>query len=197
MSSAKTTYMVHDAKNVKGFFGEYHWLSNFHICPIMYDRLFYQSVENAYQAAKVKPECRADFIDVSPAVAKKMWKNYPLVDTNSLEWDRRKFTLMCGLVFEKFHRNSDLLDKLLETKGMYLEESNDWGDRFWGYDVRAKRGKNMLGKILTSTREYWERLYERYSYPCDTDFAFDLGLSSQPQPTSSMFVTARHHNMIP
>jgi predicted NAD-dependent protein-ADP-ribosyltransferase YbiA (DUF1768 family) len=46
---------VHDDKNVKGFFGNFRFLSNFHVCAIEYEGLIYPSTENAYQASKVVP----------------------------------------------------------------------------------------------------------------------------------------------
>ena len=29
----------------------------------------------------------------------------------------------------------------------------NWGDEFWGWDIRTKRGENHLGKILMRIRE--------------------------------------------
>jgi ribA/ribD-fused uncharacterized protein len=153
-------YAIHDANNVRGFFGEYRWMSNFFICPTRYEGIEYQSSENAYQAAKVKPEYRIKFVDVQPYVAKKMWKKYPLVDTSTEEWNARKFEVMVQIVFDKFLINKDLRINLVRTNGLYLEETNDWGDVFFGYDVEQKRGKNFLGKILMSTRSYWMTLYK-------------------------------------
>lgn len=177
------SYALHDADNIKGFFGPYRWLSNFWICPkgVEYDRHIYQSVENAYQAAKVQPEFRVDFLDVSPNVAKNLWKRYPLVDKDASAWSHRRTSVMGGLVFNKFFRDMDLRTKLLNTENAYLEETNDWGDAFWGVAVKGttnkywskRESKNMLGGILTETREYWKRIQARGSFviwPEDTDF---------------------------
>lgn len=167
-------YAKHDLDNIKGFFGPYRWLSNFWICPkgVEFDRNIYQSVENAYQAAKVLPECRADFLDVSPSVAKKLWERYPLVDKNAEEWSARRTAVMAGLVFSKFFRDVELRSKLLDTGTMYLEETNSWGDAFWGVAVKGttnkywsnRKSKNMLGGILSETREYWARIQARGSF---------------------------------
>ena len=170
-------YAVHDAQNIKGFFGpKYRFLSNFWICPngVEFDRNIYQSVENAYHAAKVLPECRADFLDVSPQVAKKLWERYPLVDKDASVWSGRRTAVMGGLVFSKFFRDVELRRKLLETEEKYLEESNDWSGCFWGvaYAGSKKKNaywanrkcKNMLGGILTETREYWKRIQARGSF---------------------------------
>ena len=176
-------YAKHDADNIKGFFGPYRWLSNFWICPqgVEFDRNIYQSVENAYQAAKVQPEYRVDFLSVSPNVAKNLWKRYPLVDKTPSDWSTRRTSVMAGLIFSKFFRDMELRTKLLATENAYLEESNNWGDAFWGvaYDGskstywEKRRDKNMLGGILTETRDYWNRIQHRGSYVVweqDTDF---------------------------
>ena len=152
-------YAVHDENNVKGFFGEYRWMSNFFICPVQYEGVEYQSAENAYQSSKIKPEFRVDFIDVQPYVAKTMWKKYPRVDASKDEWDARKFNVMAQIVFYKFTRNMDLRVKLLKTNDRYLEETNSWGDFYWGHDINQKRGENQLGIILMSTRSYWGTVY--------------------------------------
>ena len=199
------TYAKHDTESIKGFFGPYRWLSNFWICPkgVEYDRNIYQSVENAYHAAKVLPECRADFLDVSPQVAKKLWERCPLVDKDPSEWSKRRTAVMGGLVFSKFFRDVELRSKLMETGDKYLEESNSWGDAFWGVAMKgttnaywAKRdSKNMLGGILTETREYWNRIQSRGScvvWDEDMDFLVEkkdglLGAATLSAPYSHSF----------
>ena len=44
----------YDSDNIKGFFGGYRWLSNFHVCDVMFEGDLYPSSENAYQAAKIR-----------------------------------------------------------------------------------------------------------------------------------------------
>lgn len=176
-------YAKNDLDCIKGFFGPYRWLSNTWICPqgVEYDRNIYSSVEAAYHATKILPECRADFLDVSPQTAKKLWKRYPLVDKDAAEWSKRRTSVMGGLVFSKFFRDVELRKKLLATEDKYLEETNDWGDAFWGVAMKgttnaywAKRdSKNMLGGILTEIREYWRRIQSRGSFVIwdeDNDF---------------------------
>ena len=63
---------------------------------------------------------------------------------------------MVAIVFDKFLRNKDLRQKLLDTSERYLEELNNWGDTFWGVDIN-KGGQNNLGKILMKTREFWKQ----------------------------------------
>ena len=62
---------------------------------------------------------------------------------------------MSSIVFEKFYRNKELRKKLLETGDRYLEETNWWGDDFWG--VCNGEGRNELGKILMKVRDFWKK----------------------------------------
>ena len=67
-------YAAANDVEIKGFFGEYRWLSNFHICRVWFEGLCYPSSENAFQAAKIYPEHRHPFLDCSAAQSKKLWK---------------------------------------------------------------------------------------------------------------------------
>ena len=69
---------------------------------------------------------------------------------------------MSAVVFDKFYRNIDLRNKLMETGNRYLEETNHWKDRYWG--VCDGKGENNLGKILMSVRKFW-RLSGKYPIP--------------------------------
>jgi len=148
---------VHDDKCIKGFFGEYRYLSNFYTSPVFYEGLLYRSSENAYQAAKLLPHYRSALQDVSASTSKKLWKSFgedSLYDNNSDEWDSRKYEVMSVIVFDKFFRNKFLREKLLSTKQKYLEETLWWKDTYWGVDANLG-GQNNLGKILMKIRDYW------------------------------------------
>jgi ribA/ribD-fused uncharacterized protein len=147
-------YAVHDEKNIKGFFGDYRWLSNFHPCTIHFERLVYPSSENAYQAAKLEQGHRAVLAECTPAQSKKEWKKHPLLDNSPEEWNARKYDVMAVILFDKFYRDKGLRQKLLDTGDKYLEETNHWKDQDWGVDVKLG-GKNMLGKILMKIRDFW------------------------------------------
>lgn len=51
----------HDEDNIKGFFGDYRWLSNFGRAQIEVDGIVYKNVEIAYQASKYAPDERSFF----------------------------------------------------------------------------------------------------------------------------------------
>jgi N-glycosidase YbiA len=153
-------YIVHDAENVKGFFGEYRWMSNFHKCAIWYEGLGFPSTENAYVYAKIDPSQRKNWWELStflmscePHEAKKIGRTIPLRD----DWEEVKYDVMSSVVFDKFYRHVDLRHELLATGDKYLEETNHWGDKFWG--VCDGKGKNSLGKILMGVRAFWASAY--------------------------------------
>jgi hypothetical protein len=148
-------YAKHDDYNVCGFFGPYRWLSNFHECPVYFEGLEYPSSENAYQAAKVDKDFRHHLQKITASEVKRAWKKLPLIDMCYGDWDDRKYDVMSVILFDKFYRNKDLRQKLIDTEDKYLEESNHWKDQDWGVDINLG-GKNYLGKILMKIRGYWK-----------------------------------------
>lgn len=154
-------YCTHDDKQIKGFRGDFRFLSNFWDCPVWYEGLIYPNSECAYQASKIDPRERQRFQQISASDSKKMIKKFygsPLVLNTPEEWDKIKGGIMCSIVFEKFYRNLDLRQKLLETGNKYIEESNCWHDNWFGvcYCGKCKDGQNQLGKILMKVREFWK-----------------------------------------
>lgn len=135
-------------EKISGFNGQWRFLSNFYETPITYEGLTYPSVENAYQAAKtmVQDE-RLQFVKISSKEAKSLGKKI----TIRQDWEVIKLKVMRDLVYEKFSRNRKLYSALVLTGDAYIEETNWWGDKFWG--VCRGVGENNLGKILMSVRE--------------------------------------------
>ena len=148
-------YQVDNDKEIKGFFFQNRWLSNFYKCDVWYEGNLYPSSENAYMAAKVTRDNRCDFMDFSPVAAKKNWKNYPLIDKSTEEWDNRKYGVMAVILFDKVFRNINLRQKLIDTGDKYLEEKNHFKDVYWGVDIKLG-GQNNLGKILMKIRDFWK-----------------------------------------
>ncbi len=141
-------YIVHDENNVKGFFGDYRFLSNFHMAPVWYEGILYPSTEHAYQAAKTLDESvRMEFLGLTCGKAKNKGQEIGLRDN----WDTIKYDVMFAVVFDKFFRHQDLKELLLSTGDKYLEETNHWGDKYYG--VCEGEGKNVLGKILMQVRD--------------------------------------------
>ena len=141
-------YIVHDENSVKGFFGDYRFLSNFHVADVWYEGILYPSTEHAYQAAKTLDiNVRMDFLSLSCNKAKNKGQEIGLREN----WDVIKYDVMFAVVFDKFFRHQDLREMLLSTGDKYLEETNHWGDIFWGYC--DNKGDNNLGKILMKVRD--------------------------------------------
>jgi ribA/ribD-fused uncharacterized protein len=134
---------------IQGFFGEYRFLSNFWYARVWYDGLEYSSVEHAYQAAKSLD--KGDRIVIKnlakPGEAKRYGGRVPIRE----DWETVKIDIMSDLVEQKFKLNSKLRAQLLATGNEWLEETNTWGDTFWG--VCNGVGQNWLGAILMSVRE--------------------------------------------
>lgn len=135
-------------EGIYGFFGKYRFLSNFHPCNILFDNIMFPSVEHAYVAAKTFDYNVRKEISLikGPVQVKSAGRKLQL----PVDWDHRRLIVMTDLVLEKF-RDASLQKELILTGDKYLEETNDWDDKFWGVDSGV--GHNMLGKILMLTRE--------------------------------------------
>lgn len=131
-------------KEIKGFFGPYRWLSNFWSVDISYMGLIYPTVEHAYQATKaIRREDRLSIQQAkTPGEAKRIGRRFPR-RLDSLEIMRR--------LTEIKYENQDLRKRLLATGDAYIEETNTWGDQFWG--VCRGRGDNHLGEIIMAVRD--------------------------------------------
>jgi ribA/ribD-fused uncharacterized protein len=112
---------VHDDKNIKGFFGPYRCLSNFHLCPIQYEDRIYPATENAYMAAKTLVKTQRKALEtMTPKDAKTYGRTVILRD----DWERVKFDIMYELNKQKFEWHPELRRVLLETGDRYIEETN-------------------------------------------------------------------------
>lgn len=175
MKDLYSKYVVWDDKNVKGFFEEYRFLSNFELCDVWFEGDLYPSSEHAYMASKTldldirkrfiknnpfifaKNENGGSFFTETKILTPKEAKN--LGQTIELRpcWEIIKYDMMLAIVFDKFWRNSELKQKLLATGNKYLEETNHWNDMYWGFSWQKQTGENNLGKILMKVREILKR----------------------------------------
>ncbi|MEN9613790.1 MAG: Xylella phage Salvo [Candidatus Parcubacteria bacterium] len=150
---------THTEKEIKGFFGPYRFLSNFGKAVVFLDGDEYATVENAYQAAKYKKESR-DFLKTCPAKQAIIFtRAHPMDAYSQEEWDGVKLGIMRGLLEQKFDAtlNPENHAKLLGTGDEYLEETNYWGDKYWGVSKSDAGeegvGENNLGKSLMAIRD--------------------------------------------
>ena len=131
-----------------GFFEGARFLSNFTPVNIFYEGITYPSTEHAYQAAKTTDlQERLLIANAKTAgIAKRLGRTITL----RKDWDKIKLHIMLELQRKKFS-DPELRRRLLETDTLYLEETNTWGDTYWG--VCNGVGQNMLGKILMQVRD--------------------------------------------
>lgn len=144
---------AYNAPEIKGFAGDYRWLSNFYeIEPFEYDGVIYKTTENFYQAMKsVNKDERIHIASLDPGKAKRYTsphnKNFVVRDN----WDMMKLEVMEFILRRKFAQKK-FNDLLLATRDIYIEETNGWGDVFWGC-TSAGEGHNNLGLLIMKIRK--------------------------------------------
>lgn len=135
--------------DVRGFFGDYRFLSNFYPSPMEIDGKKYDTVEHFYQASKADNDQDHEYVRTSPSpgIAKHRGRRIPVRE----DWNKVRVQVMLEGLIAKFEQNEELNQRLIETDPGYLEESNNWGDTFWG--VCNGKGQNNLGKLLMLVRK--------------------------------------------
>lgn len=131
---------------IRGFFDEYRYLSNFYIASVRYNGLLFQNNEAAFQAQKC-PSRASEFTKLNPSQAKRLGRRVSL----RRDWESVKYTIMKEIVYAKFSQNTALRNMLLGTGNAKLFEENTWGDTIWG--TVNGQGRNYLGKILEEVRD--------------------------------------------
>lgn len=144
--------------DIRGFFGEYRYLSNFWIAPIVLEGQRFQTVEHFFQASKATSD--SDFNYVAYALGPKLAKGRGRDIKIRPDWDKIKDSIMLKALNAKFDQHPDLCNLLLGTQGCYLEETNSWNDTYWG--VCNGKGLNKLGIMLMQIRQakFFEKLME-------------------------------------
>jgi ribA/ribD-fused uncharacterized protein len=132
---------------IKGFFNEYRFMSNFHFVELEYEGMKYRTTEHAYQAAKFSdPAMRFTIQQLAkPSHARRHGQAKGCRE----DWEQVKYDIMYDLNAQKYAK-PELGRLLLATGDAYLEETNWWGDVYWG--VCKGVGQNNLGKILMTIR---------------------------------------------
>ena len=139
------------------FRDKYSFLSNFAYVPtgIYYNGIRFNTVENAFQAAKCKSKQEMyRFVNISPVNAKKLGRFVILRD----DWDSIKLKVMQDLLSQKFEYR-EFACKLKGTGDIYIVEENYWHDNFWGGCKCSRcsgkinpKEQNHLGTLLMRTR---------------------------------------------
>ncbi len=133
---------------ISSFTGEYRFLSNFYPARVYYSGIEFPTSEHAYVAAKTTDlTLRREIAKINhPAQAKRFGRIIDIRD----DWNKVRLYEMRMILESKFS-DEVLMDKLQSTAPAYLEEGNNWGDKFWG--VCNGIGQNHLGKLLMSIRD--------------------------------------------
>jgi ribA/ribD-fused uncharacterized protein len=154
-------------KMIVEFKDEYAFLSNFYeskgqiVIPKNYNYLDKEywginlpSVEHFYQGMKTldAKERQMIFLASTPGKAKRLGRKVKMRPN----WDDMKVIFMFEGLMMKFNQNPELKKKLKNTGSVILIEGNDWGDMFWGKDIKSLDdeyiGLNILGKLLMCIR---------------------------------------------
>lgn len=140
---------------ILGFQGEYRFLSNFHpstftvhmefdgaLYPVEFSWneqyfMFHKDENLAYQRKIIWAK--------TPGECKRIGRTANLRP----DWEAIKDHVMLSGLRAKFNQDDTLAEQLLATGKRYLEETNTWGDRYWGVD---RYGKNRLGILLMQVR---------------------------------------------
>jgi ribA/ribD-fused uncharacterized protein len=134
---------------IRGFSGEYRFLSNFYMIDIVVDGVTYKSSEHYYMSEKTSDDRKKQLImdTTTASAAKRIGKTLKL--RNDWEEKYKNQSMLRGLT-AKFYI-PEMCDKLLSTGDLYLEETNHWNDVYWG--VCDGVGENMLGRMLMYIRK--------------------------------------------
>jgi len=136
---------------IKEFQGSYRWLSNFAPVKIILENIEYQSVEHAYMSAKSDDKDWKIFcsnIQNTAGDVKRRSKTIKLKE----DWNNIKLEIMFECLKQKFSQEP-YKTKLLETKNDYIQEGNNWNDKFWGVCLKTNKGENNLGKLIMKIRD--------------------------------------------
>ena len=137
-----------DEEPVLGFEGDFAFLSNFHLHPVLLPTGILPSSEHAYMIEKDSdPVYKKKIREAkTPGQAKRIGYTAKLPD----DWDAvRRFTAMHEALKRKFV-DPLMAHGLLSTGLAYLEETNRHNDKFWG---RCNgEGRNHLGRQLMVIR---------------------------------------------
>jgi len=136
------------------------WFSNMLPSPIVFEKITFPTVEHFYQAMKsnVISEVQTIMRAKTPQEAKRMGRKVrePFqysIGKSGLDTIEEVRLAVMRLALSKKFLIPEWREKLLNTGGEMIIEWNNWGDRFWGVDVKDCKGKNHLGLLLMEIRE--------------------------------------------
>lgn len=136
---------------IHGFKGEYDFLSNNYISPVIYNGITFPCAEAAYQAQKC-PSRAMDFTAVTAVQAINLGHRVALMPN----WIEMRDNIMQEILMLKFTQNKWIAQKLLDTRNIPLVFENTWHQNYWGYCTCRQcvmvRKYNRLGELLQKVR---------------------------------------------
>lgn len=144
---------------INEFKGQYRFLSNFYMSPVVFEGDIYPSSEHAYMAAKSLDSGERRYIASlpTPKDAKQAGRKIILRPG----WEGLKYSVMLTILLDKFTRHEALKNALIATGDQTLVEGNWWGDKIWGVCLKTNQGQNLLGKCLMEVREMIRPVQEK------------------------------------
>lgn len=137
------------AKEIKGFTGEYEFLSNAYPCTVEYKGLKYTNAEAAFQASRCFDEnAKKKFTKLSASKAREKGRKVTSIDPAFVVYE---VDIMYDVLSHKFKQNEDLKNKLLATGDAKLINESVFRDTLYG--VHDGVGDNMLGNLLEELRD--------------------------------------------
>jgi len=142
----------------------YGFLSNFFICPVLYNGIIFHSSEQVYMWLKAKDfgdfeSCAKIAVAKTPKDAKILGRK--VSGFNESEWERVRLERMHEALMCKFTANPSLKQSLLDTENKVLIEASP-RDSIWGIGMDTKtatanfgkwEGLNLLGQALMKVRD--------------------------------------------
>lgn len=122
----------------------------------------YKTVENFYQAMKLpknRTDLREEIAAMNPYEAKKIIRDKTKYKWRE-DWTQEESLKVMNFILKvKFLPHTSWAKKLIETGQEEIVEWNNWGDVFWGKDIKTKKGENHLGKLLMEIRKEISEIY--------------------------------------
>ena len=140
---------------ITSFRGKYNFLSNFSSHPVNIGDITYKTAECAYQAYKVSDmDIRRAIAKMDPKDAKAYVKGIKHLPS---DWKEKSLAIMGNILIYKVLQNPHVAEALVNTGDERIVEGNNWGDTFWGVDLKTNTGQNMLGNLWMEIRYIMHR----------------------------------------
>lgn len=151
-SFAKSVPKLNNTDIISSFTNEYDFLAPEYPCEVcIFDELeiSYPSYEHALQASKLDDMEQRNLIRQTTGMRE--IKKLTMKASQQSSWKNDCFEIARKILRDKFVRNKNLTNRLMQIKNMEFQYKNDYGDLFWGVDKDGK-GQNKLGKLLYDMR---------------------------------------------